>query len=276
MTRFEIFRIHKKPDRFISKQQQYHRTPNVARRGNFSVPAEAVTTSATAMKTEAPAFQGDKKLPMTSLLSDAEKRFIAAATPKFPRWIEGYHLTLMTIFWSFGLIGFGYLARANRHWLWLSSLMFVLQWFTDCFDGALGRYRDFGIPIWGFYMDHLLDYGFLCAAFVGYSFLVSPEHVLRIYALLLIFAGFMVSSFLSFAATNEFKITYLGFGPTEMRLALIALNTALIFVGIRVLEASLDYLIPASFAVMIFVIFRTQKYIWAIDMREKQERLRKS
>ena len=156
-------------------------------------------------------FQGDKKLPMNSLLGSIEKKFINATAPKFPRWIEGYHLTLMTVFWSIGLIVFGYLARENRHWLWLSSFMLFLQWFTDCFDGALGRLRDTGIPKWGYYMDHLLDYGFLCAIFIGYSFLLTPENVTILYLLLLIFTGFMVNSFLSFAATNEFKITYLDF-----------------------------------------------------------------
>ena len=217
-------------------------------------------------------FHGDKKLPMKTLFSDVEKRFITRLTPKFPRWIEGYHLTLMTILWSLGLIGFGYLARGSRHWLWLSSLMLALQWFTDSFDGSLGRYRDTGIPKWGFYMDHLLDYFFLCAVFIGYSFLVRTEHVLSIYVLVLIFTGFMVSSFLSFAATNEFKITYLGCGPTEMRLIFVILNIAIIVFGIDFFDASIPYLIPISLVVMVIVFFRTQKYIWNIDMRDKQQR----
>ena len=33
--------------------------------------------------------------------------------------------------------------------------------FTDSFDGALGRRRDTGIPKWGYYMDHLLDFVFM-------------------------------------------------------------------------------------------------------------------
>ncbi len=226
------------------------------------------------MTTSTP-FRGDKKLPMNSILGRVEKQLIASTVTLFPRWIEGYHLTLLTLVWSAGLIGFGYLAQFNRHWLWLSSLMIFLQWFTDSYDGALGRLRDTGIPKWGYYMDHLLDHGFLCAIFIGYSFLVNDGAARLLYVLALIFTAFMTSSYLAFAATNEFKITYLGFGPTEMRIAFIALNIALILFGSRFLEAALPYLIPLSVLVLGVIIFRTQKYIWSVDMQEKQARTRK-
>jgi phosphatidylglycerophosphate synthase len=134
-------------------------------------------------------FQGDKKLPMNSLLGKVERQLIQATATKFPPWIEGYHLTLMTILWSAGIICFGYLAQQNRHWLWLSSLMIFLQWFTESYDGALGRLRDTGIPKWGYYMDHLLDYGFLCAIFIGYSFLLNEQAARLLYVFVLIAIG---------------------------------------------------------------------------------------
>ena len=217
-------------------------------------------------------FQGDKKLPMNSLLAGVEKKFVNMLAPKFPAWIEGYHLTLMTILWSSGLVGFGYLARKNPHWLWLSSLMIFLQWFSDSFDGALGRLRDTGIPKWGYYMDHFLDYIFLCTILIGYSFLLDLKSVPLLYVLLLIFTGFMVNAFLSFAATNEFKITYLRFGPTEMRIFFIGINTYIIFYGITTLENALKYLVPIALILLAFIVFRTQKYVWDIDMQDKAGR----
>jgi hypothetical protein len=66
--------------------------------------------------TRAQSFQGDKKLPLKSPLSKAERRLIDYWVPRFPRSIEGYHLTLTTILWSAGLILSGYLARHNLHW----------------------------------------------------------------------------------------------------------------------------------------------------------------
>jgi phosphatidylglycerophosphate synthase len=208
---------------------------------------------------------------MNSFLADAEKKLISSTVGLFPRWIEGYHLTLMTLLWSGGLIAFGRLAHDSRYWLWLSSLMIFLQWFTDSYDGALGRLRDTGIPKWGYYMDHLLDHVFLCSVFIGWSFLTDDRSARLLYVLALICTAFMGSSYLAFAATNEFKITYLGFGPTEMRIFFILLNTALFFFGPRFLERSLPYLVPLSLIVLGIIVFRTQKYIWQIDRKEKGE-----
>jgi archaetidylinositol phosphate synthase len=213
---------------------------------------------------------------LKSPLAKVERRLIDRWTPRFPRWIEGYHLTLMTILWSGGLILFGYLARGSLHWLWLSSLMLFLQWFTDSFDGALGRYRDTGIPKWGYHMDHFLDFIFMCAVLVGYALLFQGRSGTLFLMLVPIYGGLMVNSYLSFAATNEFKITFLGLGPTEVRLLLILLNTALIVFGITFVEVTLPYAFAAGLIVVIVVVYRTQKYIWHIDMVDKQARAKAS
>ena len=221
---------------------------------------------------EKTAFTGDKKAPMKTFLASVEKKFINSNVQKFPAWIEGYHLTLTTILWSAGVIAFGYLAKNNLHWLWLSSLMLVLQWFTDCFDGALGRHRDTGIPKWGFFMDHLLDFVFMVCIFIGYSFLLTgfPRDI--IFLLIGVFGTFMVSSFLSFGATGDFKITYLGTGPTEIRIWFIVLNTVLILFGTKWIEKLMLPILIISLLVLFVVIFRTQKYIWQIDMQDKANR----
>jgi len=224
------------------------------------------------MDATAQSFKGDKKLPLRSPLAKAEKRLIDWLTPRFPRWIEGYHLTLTTILWSAGLILFGWLARRSLHWLWPASLMLALQWFTDCFDGALGRYRDTGIPKWGYHMDHFLDFVFMCSALLGYALLFDDLPRLLFLVLIPIFGAFMVNSYLSFAATSEFKITFLGTGPTELRLALIALNTAMILFGTTFVQKALPFALPLAGIGLAVVVFRTQKYIWHIDMEDKRRR----
>ncbi len=55
----------------------------------------------------------------------------------------------------------------------------------------------------------LQDFVFLCAILIGYSFLFEGASRQMVYALIPIFGSFMTSSYLAFAATNEFKITYL-------------------------------------------------------------------
>lgn len=215
-------------------------------------------------------FRCDKKAPMKSLLAKHERKFIDGNVAKFPAWIQGYHLTLMTIPLTAGLLVFGCLARANLNWLWLSSLMLFLQWFTDSFDGALGRYRDTGIPKWGFYMDHFLDFVFMSSVFLGYSFLFEGLNKALIFFMVPAFGCLMVSSFLAFGATGEFKITYLRSGPTEVRVAFIILNCLITIFGVYFLERALIYIFIVFITALCIVIYRTQKYIWNIDMQNKK------
>ena len=217
-------------------------------------------------------FHGDKKLPLKSPLAKAEKRFIDYCVPRFPTWIEGYHLTLTTVLWSAGLIFSGYLAKQDLGWLWFASGMLFMQWFTDSFDGALGRYRDTGIPKWGFYMDHFLDFIFMCSILIGYAVLFEGLYRNIFLVLIPIFGAFMVNSYLSFAATTEFKITFLGMGPTELRLLIIILNTMIIIFGTGFVKKTLPFIPLFTMIALVIVIYRTQKYIWQIDMEDKRRR----
>ena len=214
-------------------------------------------------------FDGDKKVPMKSLLAKYERKFIDSNVAKFPAWIQGYHLTLMTIPLTAGLIVFGYLARNNLNWFWLSSLVLFLQWFTDSFDGALGRHRDTGIPKWGFYMDHFLDFVFMSSVFLGYSFLFEGLNKVLVFFMVPAFGCLMVSSFLAFGAVGQFKITYLRTGPTEVRVGFIILNCLITIFGIAFLEKALIYIFVIFIAALCVVIYRTQKYIWDIDMQNR-------
>ena len=219
-------------------------------------------------------FGGDKKLPMKSLLAKHERKFIDSNVSKIPSWLEGYDLTLMTMIWSLCLMIFGHFAKDNINWLWLSSLMVFLQWFTDSFDGALGRLRDTGIPRWGYYMDHFLDYVFICSVLIGYSFILDGLSRQLVYLLIPVFGCFLISSYLAFGATNEFKITFLGAGPTEIRIYIILLNVLLIIFGTAWIEKILPFILFISIAVMCVVVYRTQKYIWNMDMAEKKSQRR--
>ena len=107
-----------------------------------------------------------------SLLSPFERRLAALVVPRIPRWLGTQHLTLMTLLWCAGLALFGWLAAGDLRWLWGSSAMIALQWATDFFDGKVGKHRGTGLVKWGFYMDHLLDYAFLCAVVGAYAFVL--------------------------------------------------------------------------------------------------------
>jgi phosphatidylglycerophosphate synthase len=206
----------------------------------------------------------------TSFLTPLERRLAVKILPRIPSWLETYHLTMLTLLWSMAILLFSYLAAHDRRWLWVVSVMIFLQYVTDHYDGKIGKYRNTGLVRWGYYMDHLLDYFFLCSVIIGYAFILPERSRYQILFLLAIFAGYEMSTFLAFAATDRLKISYLKFGPTEFRLALIIINLLLVQYGTRYMISGLKYVNIGGLIGLALVIYRTHKLIWEIDMSEKR------
>ncbi len=177
---------------------------------------------------------------------------------------------MLTLVWSLLILGFSYLAATDVRWLWGVSVMIFFQYVTDHYDGKVGKYRNTGLFRWGYYMDHLLDYVFLCSVIIGYAFILPEKSRYQLLFLLAVFAAFAVSAFLAFSATDRLTISYLKLGPTEFRLALIVINTLLILFGTRYMVSSLKYLNAGAVAGLCFVVYQTQKNIWQLDMQEKE------
>lgn len=216
-------------------------------------------------------FAGDKKVG-GSILSRPENALKYWAVPRIPHGIETYHLTMLTLLWGGFNIVLGFLARDDLRYLWFVSLMIVLQYITDLFDGELGRQRDTGLIKWGYYMDHFLDFLFLCSlVFVG--FMISPPGLeIWYFALLVILGAYMVNSFLSFAATNCFEIYYYGVGPTEARVLFILINTFVIYWGTRHFDILLPLAAMLCLLGLIINTCRIHKKLWAEDMKAKGNR----
>lgn len=205
------------------------------------------------------------------LLVPLERRMARFVLPRMPRWVETYHLTLLTPVWSIGIALSGYLAAGNLRWLWLTNLMIVLHYFTDHFDGKLGKYRNTGLRKWGFYMDHLFDYGFLCSILIGYSFLIPQKSMFSMMLVLCVFSAFMFHTFLMLAATDEFKVSFSRFGPTELRIALIIINGFIVRFGTRGLKGSLFWVALGGTIAFSILAYIAQKRLWKIDMTTKAE-----
>jgi len=214
-------------------------------------------------------FSGHRKVGQ-SMLHNLEQRFVAWGTPKIPKRIETWTLTYMTGIWSIFVLIFGYMAQYNIHWLWGSSLMIIAQYLTDLFDGAVGRYRNTGLIKWGYYADHFLDYIFMCCILIGYTFFIPDPYNVLFY-ILVIYGAFLVNAFISFAAINKFRISYFGVGPTEARIGFIIANTMLVWFGKIFLSQFLPHLLVLSFMALLLVVYKTQKYIWEMDMKEKNK-----
>lgn len=216
-------------------------------------------------------FAGDKKQG-DWFLARGERRMVTWLVPRVPRFLETYHLTLLTLVWSTGIVAGSFFARQNLHWLWLVSLCILLQYLSDVLDGAVGRYRDTGLVKWGYYMDHLLDYVFLASIITGYALLLSQIPWYWFLALMALGGAFMANMFLSFAVTNQFRIAVFKVGPTEMRLFFILVNAGLVLFGPAWLGAALPFAVALLAGALVWVVFQTQRHVWNLDMAQKRMR----
>ena len=194
-----------------------------------------------------------------------ERPFIDANVSRFPAAVMGHHLTMVTLFWSLAIVVFGWLAKDNSLWLFAMSAVVAGQWFTDSFDGSLGKHRKQGLIKWGFFMDHFLDMIFAGAIVIAYALIAPAGLALQFNLLLLATTVMMGLSFLSFATTDRFQIAFLGVGPTEVRIGYLAINTALFFTGTGVFHWAVPVALVGHVIAIAYVAWRTQLHLWHHD-----------
>jgi len=149
-----------------------------------------------------------------------------------PRWVTPDVLTSIGVIGS--LMSFaGYWASSSAAaFLWLASLGLVINWFGDSLDGTLARFRKIERPRFGFFIDHTVDA--ISETLIVFGLGLSPYVSFEIAAVALI--GYLLMSVLVYVRTyvsGVFRISYGHFGPTEVRMIIIALNAVLFFVGVR-------------------------------------------
>lgn len=137
---------------------------------------------------------------------------------------------------TLGLVGAamvlaGYAASGlDRRWLWLAIAGFFVHWFGDSLDGSLARFRQIERPRFGYFIDHSAD-GLGNLMIVG-GLGLSP--FIRLDVSLLALAGYYLLSIHAFLAVRilgELRLSYAAAGPTELRLALIAMTLLMFFYG---------------------------------------------
>jgi archaetidylinositol phosphate synthase len=118
------------------------------------------------------------------------------------------------------------LSNETSAWLWAASALLVVHWLGDSLDGTLARVRKAERPTYGYYLDHLVDA--VATALIGLGLGLSP-YVLLATGLAIVIA-YLVLSINTYLETHAFGVFSLGYGrlgPTEARLLLVAVNTAL-------------------------------------------------
>lgn len=168
------------------------------------------------------------------LVAGPEKRLLRWIAARLPRWILPDDMTALGVLAAFGVCAAYQLSNESDQWLWAASALLVVQWLGDSLDGTLARVRGIERPRYGYYLDHLVDA--LATAAIGIGLGLSPFMLLAVGTLIVVaYLILSINVYLESQAFGRFSIGYGRIGPTEIRLVLIALNTAL------VLGAGLDF-----------------------------------
>ncbi len=158
-----------------------------------------------------------------SVLASIEERILIWIARRLPAWINSDHLTLLGFLSMLG-VGLSYWASVwDRRALVLAILGLALNWFGDSLDGTLARVRDQQRPRYGFYVDHIVD-------IVGSLFLLgglaTSGYMDPLIGLGLLVGFLMVSAerYLATHVLGVFRLSFMGMGPTELRI-LLAIGT---------------------------------------------------
>jgi phosphatidylglycerophosphate synthase len=162
----------------------------------------------------------------TFLLAAPEARVLRWIAARLPARVMPDHLTVLGVLAAAGIAAAYALSAGNDAWLWVASGLLVVHWFGDSLDGTLARVRGTERPRYGYYLDHVVDA--VATAMIGIGLGLSP-HLLLATGLLVVVAYLVLSinTYLETQSLGVFSLGYGRFGPTEARIALIGLNTAM-------------------------------------------------
>lgn len=162
-----------------------------------------------------------------ALTAGMEKRALEWMAARAPRWVTSDQLTVLGLAAQIGA-GVAYaLARWSRWWLLAVIVCIALNWLGDSLDGTLARVRRQQRPRYGFYVDHMADVlgavammtGLACSGFLHWQTAAG---------MLVTFLVLSAESYLATYTLASFELSQGIFGPTEIRLLLIAGNVALL------------------------------------------------
>jgi archaetidylinositol phosphate synthase len=160
-----------------------------------------------------------------SFLAAAEKRALVWMAERLPGWVNSDHLTVLG-FAAQIATGVCYaLAVHDRRMLLAAVVCLAVNWFGDSLDGTLARVRAQQRPRYGFYVDHIID-SIGATAMMGGLALSGYMHPVIAIGLLIAFLLLSIQSYLATYTLGEFHLSLWRFGPTELRVLLVAGNLA--------------------------------------------------
>ena len=165
-----------------------------------------------------------------NILAVGERRLLTWLAARMPPAITPDRLTSIG-FTGAALVATGYaLSFFHIGWLWLSVVAYFINWFGDSLDGSLARFRKIERPKFGYFIDHSTDALGNMLVMIGLG--LSP--FLRMDVALFGLGAYLLLSIHTFVAArvvDEFRLSYVAAGPTELRLVLIAMTLCMFTTG---------------------------------------------
>lgn len=157
----------------------------------------------------------------SSVTAQVEKQILIWIAERLPAAINSDHLSALGL-GSMAAAGLAFASFRITPWAAAAVIIaLIANWFGDSLDGTVARVRRQQRPRYGFYVDHVIDIAgtTMLVAGLAASGLMNPLVALAV------LAGFLLVSSETYLATHAagiFNMSFLGFGPTELRLLLIA------------------------------------------------------
>jgi archaetidylinositol phosphate synthase len=154
-----------------------------------------------------------------SPLASVERRALIHMAQRLPAWVTPDHLSGLGLA---AMAGAGFSFWLAQHRLVALAgvvLSLALNWFGDSLDGTLARVRNQQRPRFGFYVDHVID---IAGASMLFGGLAASGFMSPVVALGVLSAYLLVSAevYLATHVRGVFTMSFLGFGPTELRIVL--------------------------------------------------------
>jgi phosphatidylglycerophosphate synthase len=157
----------------------------------------------------------------SSVLAAAEKRLLIGIARNLPAFVTSDQLSALALVSMVGAAAsFAFISLSS----WFAALFIfflLLNWFGDSLDGTVARVRNQQRPRYGFYVDHVIDLAGTAALINGMAFSDAMTPSIG-FALLAVYFMVAAETFLATHSVGVFRMSFAGFGPTELRILLAA------------------------------------------------------
>ena len=206
-----------------------------------------------------------------NLLAKTERRILTWICARLPSWVTPDRLTLVGFLGAVA-VGAGYaLSAVSIAWLWLAIAGYFINWFGDSLDGSLARFREIERPSYGYFLDHSVDALANTILMIGLG--LGP--FVRLDVALFGLAAYLLMSihtFISARIVGEMRLSYLAWGPTELRIMLLAMTSAMFVAGAKPVwstPGSAFDLFIGGFGAVLIAVYIGQTTVTALRLRRK-------